>query len=46
MLLGEGASEIDSMVDGLAPRCKSRQGWFRSLRRAIGGWWPRAECLR
>jgi hypothetical protein len=28
------------------PRCKSRQGWFRSLRRAMGGWWPRAECLR
>jgi conjugative relaxase-like TrwC/TraI family protein len=26
--------------------CKSRQGWFRWLRRAMGGWWPRAECLR
>ncbi|MGZ6790917.1 MAG: helix-turn-helix domain-containing protein [Mycobacteriaceae bacterium] len=29
-----------------APRCKSHQGWFRSWRRAMGGWWPRAECLR
>ena len=28
------------------PMCKSRQGWFRSWRRAMGGWWPRAECLR
>jgi hypothetical protein len=27
-------------------RCKSHQGWFRSWRRAMGGWWPRAECLR
>jgi hypothetical protein len=26
--------------------CKSHQGWFRSLRRAMGGWWPRAECFR
>ena len=30
----------------LVPMCKSHQGWFRSLRRAMGGWWPRAECLR
>jgi hypothetical protein len=28
------------------PRCKSHQGWFRSLRRAMGGWRPRAECRR
>jgi hypothetical protein len=28
------------------PMCKSHQGWFRSRRRAMGGWWPRAECLR
>ena len=33
-------------IAGRLRRCKSHQGWFRSWRRAMGGWWPRAECLR
>jgi Enoyl-CoA hydratase/isomerase len=44
LLLNEKSARAQSQ--GRMHRCKSHQGWFRSLRRAMGGWWPGAECLR
>ena len=43
---GKSSTVDASLLRTYVPRCKSHQGWFRSWRRAMGGWWPRAECLR